>query len=902
VGDDAVGDVVSASPQDAFLAVRRAIEALAAERPVVLVLEDLHWAEPLVLDLVEHLVEWTQNGPVLLLALARPELRELRPALVETASRAALVTVLEGLDATDSERLACDLLETDELPPALVGRILAGSEGNPLFVREVVRMLVDDGVLRRQGEQWRPTIEVDAISVPPTIQSLLAARVERLPADERTVLEVAAVVGREFFRGAVAELVSAPIRRDLDVVLERLRQKEMVEPEGTYWIDEPVLRFHHVLLRDAAYRRLLKEVRAELHERYAQWLDAKAGQVAENDEMLGYHLEQAHQYRVELGLFDDHTTLLGHRAAERLAAAGRRALDRDDLPAAAGLLGRALARMDGDDPDRASLLIDRCEALLSTGSLADGSLALAELEGLAAGSPRLRAWASCFSAQLAVLTDPGQLQETAAIVERAAVELAKLADAAGAAKAHAVHASALARLGRVAETEAALDRALAAAREAGDTRRATAVLAGAPLAALWGPSPVARASGRCLDVVRVLRITTSATTVEATSLRCQAVLEALRGRTDAARRMLASARRSLEELGHRHGLLSTEMFAGLVELLADEPTAAEKALQRAHEGFLELGAGADAGQAAALRARAVMAQGRTAEAEQLTIDSERLGGADLKTAIAWRAVRAEALARRGAIDDALALARAAVALAEPTDALLDQADTHVAMATILQLAGRTDEAGASVARAADLYERKGATVPAQRAHALLSAPIAAPPQDVQDAGERRWVSANAGSRILDELLAFVLAGEWDRLAARTAPSFEQVDHRSVSAGRLDAAGWHESLRQIIRLGVTAIDHDVIATRGDRLQLGRIVFSGQTRDGDRGEVVILSVTEFDAQDRVLSAHDFDPEDLVAALHELDARSSRVETAVGRSWAAARAFIDNLNARAWDDMRA
>jgi predicted ATPase len=287
-------------------------------------------------------------------------------------------------------------------------------------VRELVRMLVDDGVLRRQGDRWRPTIEVDAITVPPTIQSLLTARVERLPADERTVLECAAVVGREFYRGAVAELLPASLRPALDAVLERLRQKEMVEPEGTYWIDEPVLRFHHVLLRDAAYRRLLKEVRAELHERYARWLEAKAGDAGDNDEVLGYHLEQAHQYRMELGLFDDETAVLGHRAAEHLAAAGRRALDRDDLPAAAGLLGRALARMGGDDPDRPGLLIDRCEALVTTGALADGSLAIAELEELAAGSPRLRAWASCFAAQLAILTDPGQLQETAAVVEHAA--------------------------------------------------------------------------------------------------------------------------------------------------------------------------------------------------------------------------------------------------------------------------------------------------------------------------------------------------------------------------------------------------------------------------------------------------------------------------------------------------
>ena len=820
--DASLEELVSGSPQEAFLAVRRALEGLATEQPVVLILEDLHWAEPLVLDLVEHLVEWVHGAPVLVVALARPELREMRPVLVETGGRASTVLVLEGLDPPSSERLACDLLETDALPPALLTRILTGSEGNPLFVRELVRMLVDDGVLRRDGDEWRPTIEVDAITVPPTIQSLLAARVERLPTDERTVLECAAVVGREFYRGAVADLVPSRLRRDVPGLLERLRQKEMVEPEGTYWIDQPVLRFHHVLLRDAAYRRLLKEVRADLHERYTRWLEVKVGDGADHDEVLGYHLEQAHRYRVELGIFDERTAALGHAAATRLASAGRRALDRDDLPAAAGLLGRALARIDGDDPSRPELLIDRCEALVTTGALAEGALAIAELEALVVASPRLRAWAACFAAQLAILTDPGHLPETLEASEQAATELAKLADAAGAAKAHAVHASALARLGRVAECEAALDRALAAAREAGDTRRATAVLAGAPLAALWGPSPVARASGRCLDVVRVLRITTSAATVEATSLRCQAVLEALRGRTDAARRMLAAARRSLEELGHRHGLLSTEMFAGMVELLADDPAAAEPLLRAARDGFVELGAGADAGQAAAILGRALLALGRTDEAEQLTVESEVLGGADLKTAIAWRAVRAEALAQRGSVEEALELATAAVALTEPTDALLDQADTHLALATVLQLAGRSHEAGAAATRAVELYERKGATVLAERARRLVvDAPAAAPEPEPEPAGDserRRRVRRNAAVQACEQALRTFNRGDLDAYAALFAEDASLLDHMHSTDGEPYGmpAGW-ASLRTP---DGAQIDLEPVAALGERHALAR----------------------------------------------------------------------------------
>src|SRR2546428_13296863 len=131
-------------------------------------------------------------------------------------------------------------------------------------------MLVDDGVLQRDGEQWRVTVEVESIEVPPTIQSLLAARVDRLRSDERIVVELASVIGKEFYKGALRALAPPAVRDQLESCLESLRRKELVEPAGNYWIDEPVYRFHHALIRDAAYRRLLKESRSELHARRAQ--------------------------------------------------------------------------------------------------------------------------------------------------------------------------------------------------------------------------------------------------------------------------------------------------------------------------------------------------------------------------------------------------------------------------------------------------------------------------------------------------------------------------------------------------------------------------------------------------------------------------------------------------------
>jgi class 3 adenylate cyclase len=499
-----------ASPEETFFVIRRFLAALAATKPVVLAIDDLQWAEPLLLDLTEHLVQWSTDVPLLVLVAARPELRGTRSALATPGGLVADVVTLAGLDAAAATRLAASVIGADALPAAIAGRVLATSEGNPLFVGELVRMLVHDGALKRDGDRWTTGVELAALEMPPTIQALLAARIERLRPEERTVLERAAVVGRQFSRAAVGHLLPRELRTELDARLESLRRSELIEPDAGWFLGEPLLRFHHVLIRDAAYRRVLKGTRAELHARFADWVETKVGDAVEHDETIGWHLEQAHRHLRELGPVDAHGRVLGERASRYLAAAGRRALARDDLPLAGSLLGRALDRLDAADPGRADLALDWCEALLAAGDVGPAAGAVAELGRYIDGSDRLRAWHTCFTGQLAVLTDPQALRATADAVAAAAEELAAAGDAAGEAKAHSVHAGALARLGKVGACEAALDKALAAARRANDHRRSNGVLANAPLAALWGPSPVTRASGRCLDVVRVLRITQGA--------------------------------------------------------------------------------------------------------------------------------------------------------------------------------------------------------------------------------------------------------------------------------------------------------------------------------------------------------------------------------------------------------
>ncbi len=776
-----LGLVAPASAEETFWAVRRTLESLARRQPLLVLLDDIHWGQPQFLDLIEHLVQWVVDAPILIVAMARPELRQQHPALARPGAAASVVVDLEPLGDDHSRVLMQSLVEGATLPDALVARVLDTTGGNPLFLGETVRMLVDDGVLQR-GQGAFVDVDASGVDVPPTISALLEARIERLGADERSVVERAAVIGKQFYRGAVAELAPAPVASNVDAHLEALRLKEMVEPEGTYWIDEPVYRFHHVLIRDAAYRALLKQARAELHERFARWLEEKAGDlVGEHEEVIAFHLEQAHEYRRELGPLDDRGRRLGAEAATRLGAVGRRALARDDIAAAANLLGRATRRLEPDaDVARAELLLDLGEAQLANGDTAAAAAVLDGLDAIAGGDPRLRARADVLAAQLATLTGAAGVDERIAVLRAAAAVLADAGDAAGEAKAHHVAAQAMALLGRVAAVEESLDRALAAARAADDRRRVTAVLAGAPRAALWGPSPVVRASGRCLDVVRILRMTPGNRHVEAIALRCQAVLEAMRGRTSAARDILASGRATLEELGLALELHETAIHAGIVELLGGDPVAAEAHLRAAADGFHALGVELGAAQAQALLARALVEQGRHDEAIAATEDAERRAGGDLKTTITWCGVRAEALAQRGAIEEALALAQRGVDLAEPTDALADKADAWMALATVSAVAGGEAQAHAAAERARELYAAKDHAVGVLRATALIGAdaPVTEPAEpegaEIPDA-ELRQFFARYQQTYADR--------DVDGLIALHHQEYVLVDHRRV--------GWEE---------------------------------------------------------------------------------------------------------------
>ena len=369
LGDDSG----AGSPEEIAWAFRKLLESRAAERPLVAVFDDVHWGEPAFLDLVEHVADLSRGAPILLLCMARPELLDTRPAWGGGKLNATNVS-LEPLAPEE----AGELIEAlgDGLDDGFRKRILEAAEGNPLFVEEMVAMAAEQG-----GE----------IAVPPTIQALLAARLDQLEPPERGVLERGAIEGLVFHRGAVVALAPAPEEPQVDGRLVKLVRKDLLRPEEPILAGDDAYRFRHLLIRDTAYDAMPKAVRAELHERFAAWLEEQGRSLAELDEILGYHLEQAHRYRSELGPLDDAAAGLGERAARHLIASAARAYDRGDLSAAAGLLSRARDLLPARHADLPATGLRLAEVVFDQGDFDRSEALLAEAEegARAAGDERI---------------------------------------------------------------------------------------------------------------------------------------------------------------------------------------------------------------------------------------------------------------------------------------------------------------------------------------------------------------------------------------------------------------------------------------------------------------------------------------------------------------------------------
>ncbi len=337
---DASQAAVEGADREIAWGFRRLAEHVIDDRgPLALVFEDIHWAEPPLLDLIEYVVTWTRDAPLLVICSSRAELLDARPAWGSGRMEASRIH-LEPLTEEESRSLLGSLLAVDDLPAELRQRVLDRAEGNPLFVEEVVRMLIEEGMVERRDDRWVARAEAADVRVPDSVEALIRARLDTLPSPERATLQAASVVGRVFQRSAVAAIAPGTTAVPLQQHLEDAILRDLITDERVP--DEPTFRFRHILIRDVAYATLPKARRAELHRSVADWLRAWFGdRIDEYVEIEAYHLEQAVRLRHELeGSFEPAER---DRAVAALGASAKRAQARDDFRAARTFADRALA-------------------------------------------------------------------------------------------------------------------------------------------------------------------------------------------------------------------------------------------------------------------------------------------------------------------------------------------------------------------------------------------------------------------------------------------------------------------------------------------------------------------------------------------------------------------------------
>jgi class 3 adenylate cyclase/tetratricopeptide (TPR) repeat protein len=698
--------------QETFWATRRLLEILAETQPAVLVVDDVHWAEPAFLELVQH-VRDTAAAPILVVCTARHELVEEHPEWSEDRPRTSVIS-LGPLSVADGETVVSNLLGSVGVPRVVQERITHTAAGNPLYVEQTLSMLIDDGTLRWVDGSWQLTADPATLEIPPTISALITARLDQLAQQERMVVERAAVIGQTFWVGAVAELAPAELSQAVEPSLQTLTTKELVGPDQSTFVGQEAYSFRHILIRDSAYGGLLKRTRAELHERFASWLVAIIGaRVDEFEEIIGYHLEQAFWNRRELGPLDDAGRAIAESASHHLAAAGRRALTRRDMAAATNLLERAVAVLDERHPARLALIPDLAEALIDSGEFAradaylDPALAAAD----ASGDLRLHADAQIVQMFGRYLTDPEGFSDAALALAEDAIAVLELAgDHSALSKAWRLIGSVHGLQCRYARAEEAVRNSVEEARRAGDRRQELQNLPTYALSAAYGPMPVPEAIRRCRQVLDECAGSQSG---EALVLCALAHLHGLAGDFDEARTLYRRSRATYEELGLKVHAALVSLDSGPVEMLAGDPAAAERELRRDYETLTELGDKSYLPTTAALLAEALHELGRDDEAEQLTVVSEETSFPDdLNSEVEWRCARARILASRGAPEDAEKLAREAVAKAAESDFLEVQANAALTLAEAFTAGGRAAEASAAAQEALGLAHLKQATATA----------------------------------------------------------------------------------------------------------------------------------------------------------------------------------------------
>jgi class 3 adenylate cyclase/tetratricopeptide (TPR) repeat protein len=694
-------------------AVRKLLEAVARERPLVVVIEDIHWAAPSLLDLLVSVATLAGDAPLLLLCLARPELLDQRPSWRGAGGDRGAVVELEPLAPEAASNLLDQLDRGMDIGADDRAKLLATAEGNPFFLQQMI-------AIRTEAPEQEG-------GIPPTIQAVLTARIDGLSLAERAVIERASIEGRTFHCQALTELLSEEDRDQLDANLAALVRRDLIHPARPDFDGEQAYRFNHILIRDATYGGIPKQLRADLHERHADWVERRADRDPFNHaELVGYHLEQAFRCHVELEpAAEERYRPLALRAGDRLGTAGRAALTRDDLPAAIGLLERATALLPTGNSARGGLLTELGTALADAGRLPEAELVLDRAVAEAAAHRRTAAEAHALVARLFVRLQVDTEAGASEARERFDA-LLKTFEGAGddlglgrlwrlRALVHWIEA-------RSGAADAAWRRAADHAHRAGDERGWSSAISWQASSAFTGPAPVDEAIARCRTIREQL---SGHRREQALVLDHLAGLHAMRGEFDTARRLIAEREAVMAELGlTMHTAVSHD--EAFVAMLAGDAARAEAVLRAGYERLVEMGEKALLATTAAMLAQSVYEQGHLDDAWKFTVTAEETAAADdLSAQIGWRTARARILARRDDIPEAKRLSEEAVRLAARTDWLSDHADALLSRAEVLELAGEPEAAAGALHAAIALYEQKGNTIGLRRARSQLAAQVPA---------------------------------------------------------------------------------------------------------------------------------------------------------------------------------
>ncbi len=690
--------VIGTSPPETQLAFRRLLEARAAERPQVVVIDDLQWAEPVFVDLVEHIADLSREAPIFLLCVARTELLDLRSDWGGGKVNATSL-LLEPLGAEECVVLMGLLVPDAPLDPEMQQRITAASAGNPLYMEEMLAMVREHGGDDRE------------IAVPPTIHALLQARIDSLDGDVRVVMERGSVEGEVFHRGAVAELAPDLVRANVGSHLTTLVRKELIRATSPTFPEDEGFRFRHLLIRDAAYESLPKATRAELHERFADWLSTH--ELVEQDEIVGYHLEQAHRYRAELDPGDPALRALADRVSDHLVSAAQAAMDRGDFNAGRSLFRRASTILAEDDPRRLALTPDLAIALLESEGLDEARAALARAR--LAADPVVAATATVIDNTLDFF-GAGSIPTD--------VRLARLADA------HRVLTAAGNDEGlgyywwslagekwvslQAAETVVACERGLEHFRRAGMYRRTDELLWWIRSAYVFGPTPVPEA----IDRVRMLqREAGDSFALQAGAATTLGRLLAMQGDFEQARELYAFGVDFYVSAGMSVSAAGVTLHGAWIEHHAGNEAESEAYLRQGADELRALGNLAFFSTVAARLAQSLYMQGRFDEARQMSgVARETSPQGDLINFVLADAIDGCLLSQEGRHEEADVLLGRAVEGVQQTDFFFARADVQLLYAEALSRAGDASAASQAAALGVAYLEDKGDITGTARAH------------------------------------------------------------------------------------------------------------------------------------------------------------------------------------------